>query len=157
MARICSICSHPKRDEIERAITSGGRSISKIAQDFGVNYDALYRHYKVGHIPVSIMTASENEESERGESLSDLARRTLRTMITIMDDALGEGDRKVALMAADRVEKYIRLLQDMGAEEGGKISDTEEWSQFVSVIGELQDTHPEIGAMITARLEAVSS
>jgi hypothetical protein len=43
MARQCSICHHPKRSEIDRALI-GGDPQMEIAREYGVSQAALSRH-----------------------------------------------------------------------------------------------------------------
>src|SRR6267142_402818 len=39
----CKVCSHPSKEEIEQEWTDWG-STSRIAQEYGISRDSLYRH-----------------------------------------------------------------------------------------------------------------
>ena len=52
MTRRCTVCDHPQRAEVDAALVARG-PIRKIAQDFEVSYNALYRHAQE-HLPTKI-------------------------------------------------------------------------------------------------------
>lgn len=136
---------------------SGGSSLRSISQYYAISYDALLRHKKGGHIPVSLIVERQDKESERGETLSEMARRILQTVIGIMDDSLKEGDRKVALLASKEVREYIRLLDSMvGDDESASVADDPGWQEIMRLIGEITDTDPASGVMIRERLAAAT-
>lgn len=128
-----------------------------ISQYYVVSYDALLRHKKGGHIPVSLIVEQQDKESERGETLSQMARRILQTVIGIMDGCLEEGDKRTALMASKEVREYIRLLESMVGDEGEvSVADDPGWQEIMRLIGEITDTDPAAGVMIRERLAAAT-
>jgi hypothetical protein len=136
---------------------SGASSLRSISQYYAISYGALLRHKKGGHIPVSLIVERQDKESERGETLSEMARRILQTVIGIMDDSLKEGDRKVALLASKEVREYIRLLDSMvGDDESASVADDPGWQEIMRLIGEITDTDPASGVMIRERLAAAT-
>ncbi len=60
MAKICTVCKHPKRGEIETAL-SGGTSYRDITRQFGVSRSAICRHkvHKTGPPERNVPPASE--------------------------------------------------------------------------------------------------
>jgi hypothetical protein len=48
--RACSVCRHPAREEIDRALATRSATISFIAVQYGVSRGALWRHTVHGHI-----------------------------------------------------------------------------------------------------------
>ncbi len=54
--RPCTVCIHPKRDEIDAAILDD-RSYRTIAAHFGISHLAVYRH-KLNHLPDSFIRDS---------------------------------------------------------------------------------------------------
>ncbi len=49
MPRVCTICIHSQRKEIEVALTSG-KPLRKIGEQYGVSKDVIFRHKKA-HMP----------------------------------------------------------------------------------------------------------
>lgn len=70
MVRTCTICSHPKRDEIEKAIAAG-ESYRSISHKYDVSYDAIKRHVKSGHIAKKIQKAKEAKDIKSGLTMLD--------------------------------------------------------------------------------------
>jgi FixJ family two-component response regulator len=55
MGRICTRCSHPQRQEIDRALVAG-RGNRRIAARYGLSENALRRH-RGEHIPELLLQA----------------------------------------------------------------------------------------------------
>jgi hypothetical protein len=55
MPRTCTICKHPDREPIERALLAG-ESYRNIAARFGTSASALVRH-RADHLPASLVRA----------------------------------------------------------------------------------------------------
>ena len=60
MTMVCSICNHPKKLEIDRALIQG-LNFSKIARDYEVSSDAL-RNHRDNHLSRQLVTAMEKKE-----------------------------------------------------------------------------------------------
>ncbi len=75
MGRRCTICDHPKRQEIDKALLSG-LSFRKIGKRFDVNPSSAYRHRQT-HV-VDLIARAQNslgrEELVRAGKLEELAR-----------------------------------------------------------------------------------
>ena len=67
MPRKCSICTHPKRAYINRAILSGKKSLRKIAIQYGVGFAAVQWHKKKHLIP-AMQLAKRNGEIKEGKT-----------------------------------------------------------------------------------------
>jgi hypothetical protein len=69
MARVCTICKHPKREEIEAAIIDRA-SFRDIAERFGTSKTAVFRH-SGEHLPAALTAAKKAEEVTRADTLLD--------------------------------------------------------------------------------------
>jgi hypothetical protein len=79
MPRVCSVCTHPERDQIDKAIVSGSGvstaapSLRRIAQRFGLVETSVRRHRR--HVGLAVGSAkpvppkTEKGERERGLTL----------------------------------------------------------------------------------------
>lgn len=104
---LCSICAHPQRDEIDRAIVGGG-SERGIAKRFGVSSAAVHRH-KRNHLAPSLIETHNAEVTARNEGLlgqmADLTRRTL-SLLAAAEEA---GDIRGALAAVESARKNVEM------------------------------------------------
>lgn len=56
MARRCTVCAHPDRDEIDTALVMG-RSVRAVAEEYGLQRDAVHRHAR-NHLPGTLAAAA---------------------------------------------------------------------------------------------------
>lgn len=118
MAGKCSICEHPKRGEIDRALVTRSASMRNIAERFGVSTTALARHKK-GHIPRLVQaaqaTAGAQAATSGRELLDELA--TLRGRVrAILDRAEAGGELRVALQAVRELRECIKAQAELGVQ-----------------------------------------
>jgi hypothetical protein len=110
MPRLCTICAHSERDEINKLLVDGHSALSAIAALFRVSPDALQRH-KQEHLPKAITKAAEAAEVVQGDTLLDRLRQINRETAAILREARATDtkDNEIALKAIARVEKQIEL------------------------------------------------
>lgn len=72
MGRRCSVCGHPDREAIDRAIV-GGEPCRAVAARSSLSPDAVERHAQ-HHLPAAIVKAAEAVEVAHGEALYDQVR-----------------------------------------------------------------------------------
>jgi len=65
--RKCSICTHPKKRYINRALLSGKKSIRQIARQYGLKKDAV-RYHKRAHLIEAMKLARKNREIKEGKT-----------------------------------------------------------------------------------------
>ena len=98
MAQKCSICTHPRRAEIDQAIARGDAHRA-IARQFGVSRHALDRHKKNGHIAQQIAKAAEAKEIAQAENL-------LSKITTLQETADRSEERRVGKECRSRWSPY---------------------------------------------------
>lgn len=154
----CTICNHPLRVEIDKALVAGA-TYREIAQRFGVSRDALYRHRKNGHIAEQIAKvarkkeikqakevqaatlAQEAQEAADAQTILDEVSRLKDRALTILDRAETEGTRE-ACMALREVRGIIELLAKVRGELRGdgptiNIIQNPQFVEFKSVVLEV--------------------
>jgi hypothetical protein len=94
MSRICSVCSHPQRAEIDRAAIAGA-SYRAIAHQFTVSRDALMRH-KADHLLAELVKAQQAEEVSRATDLLAMALQRDEKALALLSQAEKTGDLKTA-------------------------------------------------------------
>ncbi len=117
MAPPCSICNHPKRAEIDRAIASGAPN-RRIAAQYGVSENAIRRHKKNGHVAKKIAKAEEAKEIAEAKTLLEEVTSLKDRALTILDNAEDEGTRE-ACLALREVRGIIELMAKVTGELKG--------------------------------------
>ncbi len=114
MPRACSICIHPKRRYIERAIARGGQqgSYRAVAERFGVSVKALHRHL-ANHTPGALQAAREAEEAASVEAGLDI-RAEIRGLVTraraVLEGEESQNDGRLSLLAIREIRSTLELL-----------------------------------------------
>lgn len=79
MSRHCTVCDHPDRKKIDKALVGPNASIRAIASQWNVSRAALQRHVNNGHISAKIEKAAAAREAVEADGfLSHLQRRRVR-------------------------------------------------------------------------------
>jgi len=132
MPRTCTICSHPERNAIDRALIES-RPLREVARQYETSKDALLRH-KAEHLPGTLVKAKEAENIASADGLLkqivDLQQRTL----TVLEKAEDKEDLKTVLQAVRESRGNLELLAKMlGELHEGQDSSLRSSSQWVSI------------------------
>jgi hypothetical protein len=149
MPRVCTICNHEDREEIDRRLVNG-ESYTKIAKEFSVSYPALYRHNDI-HIPEALAKAGDAKDIVNGDNLLESIKSLAERARAILDKAEQSGDMKTALGGIREARGCIELL----AKIEGQINDrpqvnvqlnilqSPEWVELRSRIISSLESYPE--------------
>lgn len=138
MPRQCSICSHPQREEIDRAILKG-ESYRHIASQYDVNYRALQRHKQNGHIGRKIAITEYETKVEYGSSVFEQLDKINRTANTLLDKAMSEASESpnIAIQSMREIRSQLALLIDIRQ----ALYDIKNFQEFqeeiVNILGEI--------------------
>lgn len=164
MSRTCSICNGPNCDEIDR-LGRLGDSIAKIAQEFALSYDALYRHFKADHhirdvtaIPTTVeLATSEDIYKEIGNWHAE-AR-------DLHQKAKADGDLKVALLGLDKALRCLELMAKMHGQiqeqnlsinlQHVSIYQSPEWSLVGDILSRILGPYPDLRREVAAEFIAL--
>jgi hypothetical protein len=154
MPRACTICSHPERPAIDRALVSA-ISAPKIAAKYRVSEDAVTRHR--AHIPGKLAQAQAAADVAQADDLlgqvQDLQRRTLAILATAEEsDKLG-----MALGAIREARGNLELL----AKLEGKLRDQQtvniliapQWLELRAIILGTLAPYPDVRAVLAQALQ----
>ncbi len=125
MPRTCTICTHPERDAIDKALAVAN-NLREMSAKFRVSEDALSRH-KAAHVPLLLAKAEETRQVEHAKDVVAHALDVVeqlkiinRSTLAILEEARTARDHDLALRAIDRVQRQIelqaRLLGDLEPE-----------------------------------------
>lgn len=79
MTRICTVCAHPERREIDKALVAAANPYRDIARQYGLSKDALLRH-KADHLLAEIVAAWQAERQQNGLDLATELRGYMDTI-----------------------------------------------------------------------------
>jgi hypothetical protein len=111
IAQLCSICSHPRRQDIEKAIVAG-ESNRRVASQFDLSEAAVRRHKKGGHLPGKLVKAAAAKERRDAQELLDLMDDLLTEAKGVVKDAKKSKDPRTLLLGIrEGRETASRLLE----------------------------------------------
>jgi hypothetical protein len=128
MPRPCSICTHPNREAIDKALVIERASLRDIARRFGATKDSLSRHRP--HIATALTKAHEAAEVSRADTLLDRVKSLCERsegLVTsaeeVLEDARKAKDGRTALdairtaaVAARELRSNLSLLGELTGE-----------------------------------------
>src|SRR5258708_7420669 len=123
----CQVCRHEERWRIE-LLRAGGASLDLLAKKFGVDRDAIWRHWhkhvsaeaKAGHLAgIANMEHLAEKAAEEGDSVLDylkVCRGALLTQLSVMQMA---GDAKSVAYVTGHLVKVLEAIGRVTGEIGG--------------------------------------
>lgn len=155
MTRVCTVCSHPDRKEIDRAILAGEPN-RRIAAQWSLSETAVRRHKK-DHIPKKVAKATEAREVVQADNLLDQVRALLSTAQSLTQRAESSGDLRTALAGVREIrgtlELMAKIMGDLPA--GGPmvgILISPEWTAARSAILRALEPYPDAKIAVVEEL-----
>jgi hypothetical protein len=156
--RVCTVCDHEKREDIDLAVASG-KSNREIAQRFPpLRYSAIWRHKASGHVPSSIIVA---EAERRGTTLLERAEGIYSKTEAILERAEESGRDTVSLSALRELRAALELvgrvtgeLRDISPVTVNFLA-SPDFQAAVRVI--LEEVPHEVRPRLAARLKEISA
>ena len=108
MPRSCTVCEHPKREGIDRALVGETSNLS-VSSLFGVSESAVRLH-KANHLPATLAKAHEAAEVANADDLLGQVRALHATTLGILKTAEETGKLPVALGAIREARGNLELL-----------------------------------------------
>ena len=130
VGRKCSVCNHPDRNEIDKALVTRSTSYRNVSERYGVSVGALSRH-KANHLPRLVEAAKASEAAQAvtsGAALIDELDSLLNRALAILEAAEGSGQLRVALQAIREARECIKTCADLAvtAELEERVEELEE-------------------------------
>jgi hypothetical protein len=158
MPRVCTICTHPNRADIDAALISGDPT-RRIAAQYGASDTSLRRHKE--HIPVALAQAVEAEEIRMADNLLDQLRDLQQRTLKILCKAESSNDLRVAVSAISQVRSNIELLAKLLGELDSKptinVLISPEWIRVRTVLMDALIPFPEARMTVAESLESLST
>ena len=108
MPRTCTVCAHPERAAIDRALVQGV-PLRDIAGRYDLSKSAVERH-QADHLPVLLVKAHDAEETARADDLLGELRDLQATTLGLLRKAERAGKLGTAVMAIGEARRNLELL-----------------------------------------------
>lgn len=115
--RTCTVCRHPKREEIDAALVSQV-PIRDVSGRFGATKSAIDRHQK--HLAPALLKAEGAKEEASAENLLDTVRGLAADAHRIRARAEKANDLRTALDAIGKLTKIVELLAKLRASDASE-------------------------------------
>lgn len=135
MPRLCTICCHPQREEIDLALARHAEGYRGIARRYGVDDNALQRHER-SHLHTSFAQLQEAHAMLSATNLLARLASLDEQTLELLAEARASADLRAALLAVresrGNLEAYSRigvageLERRIAALETGKVDDDEQ-------------------------------
>jgi hypothetical protein len=159
MPRTCTICEHPERGEIDRALV-GGASNRSAASLYDVSEAAVRRH-KANHLPAKLVMAQAAEEVAEADSLLDQVRDLQGRAYGILDKAEAADDLRTALgairEARGNLELLAKLLGELDERPTLNVTVSPEWLELRTVIVGALEPYSDARESVLRAIEGVSN
>jgi hypothetical protein len=160
LGRVCTICSHAKRYEIEELLTTRQSTYRGIARTYGVSEDAVSRHVSSGHVGRLLALAADAERAAAADGLLDRIEALQSRTIAILEAAEQTNEHRTALSAIREARANLELIGEVTKElDRGTINLelSPEWLELRGVIVAALEPHPAARHSILRALEGVGN
>jgi hypothetical protein len=157
MTRVCTVCTHPQREAIDRALIAG-EPYRDIARRQNISKDAIARH-KSDHLPPAMVKAAEVEDVAHALDVVQQLKAINVAALHVLKEARTAGDGALALKAIDRIQRQIelqaKLLGDLDERSTVNILVSPEWVAVQAVLFDALRSFPEARIVASEALAAV--
>ena len=161
MGRVCTICSHAQRYEIEELLATRQSTYRGIARKYGVSEDAVSRHVKAGHISQLLALAADAERAARADTLLDRIEALHSRTLAILEAVEGTDEHGTALAAIREARRNLELVGEVTREldRAGTINLelSVEWHEVKTVLVNTLASYPEAQQAVFNALEEASN
>jgi hypothetical protein len=158
MPRVCTICSHGSRYDIDSILVDRSKPYRDIARQYGVSKDAVGRHVSEGHVSDLLKLAADAERASRADSLLDRIEDLQSRTLAILEAAEQEHDHRMALAAIAQARRNLEVVGEITKELNRtptlNLLLNQEWIELRTVIVGALDPHPDARDAVLKALES---
>ena len=160
MPRSCTVCSHPKREEIDRALVEGV-SAAEISGRYRTLGERAVRRHRSNHHPAKLVMAEKAAEVAEADDLLEQVGDLQRRALAILDRAEEAGELRTALSAIrearGNLELLAKLLGELDERPVVNLNVSSEWLELRAVIVTALEPHPEAMSAVVGALEGAGN
>jgi hypothetical protein len=105
----CTICNHPKRQEIDQALLAGSASLNALCKEYGLSISALNRHQ--AHLQAKVSRGRDQIQHNLFQSCYFWLSQALEMAMQTAQTAMAEGNSKLVLQALAQGSRFIKIIQ----------------------------------------------
>jgi hypothetical protein len=114
MPRVCSVCVHDRRLEIDRRLIQRVGNYTEIAEEFGLGMPAI-RNHALNHLSRQLSTTYGRRELLQSTEMVDELKEVLENAKSIFHRNYTEGRDNTALKALDSIRMTLELVARIAA------------------------------------------
>jgi len=153
--RSCTVCAHPKREEIDRALVEGV-SAAEISGRYRTVGERAVRRHRSNHLPAKLVMAQAAEEVAAADTLLDQVKSLQGRAYAILDRAEEAGELRTALSAIrearGNLELLAKLLGDLDERLVTNVLVSTEWVTVRTAMMEALSPYPQARLAVAERL-----
>jgi DNA-binding transcriptional ArsR family regulator len=159
--RVCTICRHEGRFDIDAILVDRSRSYRDIARQFGVSKDAVSRHVSEGHISELLTLAADAQRAAQADTLLD-RMEALQCRVEAFLSRVEETDNYSATLGAFRelrtnLELIGEITKELDRTPTFNLHLNPEWIELRTVIVRALEPHPEARETFLQAIEGVGN
>jgi hypothetical protein len=116
MPRVCTICSHGSRYDIDSILVDRSKPYRDIARQYDVSKDAISRHVSSGHISELVALAADAERGARADTLLDRIEALQSRTLAILEATEDTNEHRTALAAIREARSNLELIGEVTRE-----------------------------------------
>ena len=154
MPRVCTVCNHPNKVEIDKILVEG-KPYRSIAKQFSLSDAAVYRHKS--HLNGTLIKAHEAQEITHADNLmqqiSDLQARALNILSKTEEAQDWRAATGAIREARGCLELLGKLAGEFKAEQTINVILNPQWIELRTSIIQTLEAHPEAKLAVLNALE----
>jgi hypothetical protein len=142
---LCSVCAHPQRREIDRAIATEGTSFRNIEERYGVDHVCVHRHKQAGHVAEALAVY---EEEKRGfqRDIGEVFERNVKRLGLAQDACdrwLRDPEEPERYFLGPRAEEVTVLYEETEPDDNARsgFRTVRKKAKLHVLLGEVQERH----------------
>jgi hypothetical protein len=161
LGRVCTICTHERRFEIEELLATRQSTYRGIARKYGVSEDAVSRHVSSRHVSQLISLAADAERAARADTLLDRIEGLQRRIEEFLSRVEHTDNYSATLGAFREMRSNLELIGEVTREldRAGTINLelSSEWLELKGVLITALEPHPAARNSVLRALEGVGN
>jgi hypothetical protein len=157
MSRVCTVCSHEDRFDIDTILVDRSASYRDIAERFALSKTAVSRHVTGGHISELLSLAADAERSAQADTLLDRIEDLQARTLAILEASEETREHGTALSAIREARRDLELIGEVTKELNRtptlNLHLNAEWIELRTAILEALEPHLEARESVLRAIE----